>query len=108
MPERSIMNMSLLSTCRFFQLMGKVFGFVSSDVKQKVEILEVFRQSKDKSQEFTSFKTMMEYEKSDNLLDKKDYVSGSRTLLRLHRGLGEPRKNAISGVLSYRQPHTTR
>jgi Glycolipid transfer protein (GLTP) len=30
---------------------------------------------------------MMEYEISAELLQKKDYVSGCRTLLRLHRGL---------------------
>lgn len=67
--------------------MGKVFGFVSSDVRQKVEILEEFR-TKENKEEFATFKSMLEYEKSNTLLEKKDYVSGSRTLLRLHRGLG--------------------
>lgn len=73
---------------RFFQLMGSVFGFVSSDVKAKIEILESHRQ-KENAESFETFATMMEYEISSSLLDKKDYVSGSRTLLRLHRGLGE-------------------
>lgn len=72
---------------RFFQLMGTVFGFVSSDVRSKIEILEVHRQ-KENAEQFETFAKMMEYEKSSSLLDKKDYVSGSRTLLRLHRGLG--------------------
>lgn len=67
--------------------MGTVFGFVSSDVRSKIEILEAHRQ-KDNAEQFESFAKMMEYEKSSSLLDKKDYVSGSRTLLRLHRGLG--------------------
>lgn len=67
--------------------MGSVFGFVSSDVKSKIEILEIHRQ-KENAENFETFTTMLEYEKSSALLDKKDYVSGSRTLLRLHRGLG--------------------
>ena len=67
--------------------MGSVFGFVSSDVKSKIEILEAHRQ-KENAEQFETFATMMEYEKTSALLDKKDYVSGSRTLLRLHRGLG--------------------
>lgn len=69
--------------------MGSVFGFVSSDVKTKIEILESLRQQEDQNQ-FESFAAMLEYEKSAGLLNKKDYVSGSRTLLRLHRGLGTP------------------
>lgn len=67
--------------------MGSVFGFVSSDVKSKIEILEMHRQ-KENAEQFESFSKMLDYEKSSALLDKKDYVSGSRTLLRLHRGLG--------------------
>lgn len=75
---------------RFFQLMGTVFGFVSSDVKSKIEILEELRlSSNESSDKFTTFHAMMEYEKTTGLLNKSDYVSGSRTLLRLHRGLGE-------------------
>uniref|UniRef100_A0A182WKL4 Glycolipid transfer protein domain-containing protein n=1 Tax=Anopheles minimus TaxID=112268 RepID=A0A182WKL4_9DIPT len=71
---------------KFFQLMGTVFGFVSSDVKEKVEILEKLR-GKENADSFLTIRTMMEYEQESNLLNKKDYVSGSRTLLRLHRGL---------------------
>ncbi|GAB0086254.1 ceramide-1-phosphate transfer protein [Sergentomyia squamirostris] len=71
---------------KFFQLMGKVFGFVSSDVKSKVEILEEFR-TKDSREHFSSFQKMIAHEKDNGLLEKKDYVSGCRTLLRLHRGL---------------------
>lgn len=68
--------------------MGSVFGFVSSDLKSKIEILETLRQ-KENEKEFESFASMIEYEKSAGLLKKSDYVSGSRTLLRLHRGLGK-------------------
>lgn len=67
--------------------MGTVFGFVSSDVNSKIEILETHRQ-KENAEKFETFGKMLEYEKTSSLLDKKDYVSGSRTLLRLHRGLG--------------------
>lgn len=72
--------------------MGSVFSFVSSDVKSKIEILEEFR-SKDNAEKFVSFRGMIEYEKHENLLTKPNYVSGSRTLLRLHRGLGNYYQN---------------
>ncbi|XP_055608878.1 ceramide-1-phosphate transfer protein [Uranotaenia lowii] len=72
---------------KFFSLMGTVFGFVSSDVKEKVEILEKLRQHPEHGVEFETVRKMMDYERGANLLDKKDYVSGCRTLLRLHRGL---------------------
>lgn len=67
--------------------MGSVFGFISSDVRSKIEHLEAHRQ-KENAEYFDTFSKMLEFEKSTALLDKKDYVSGSRTLLRLHRGLG--------------------
>lgn len=73
---------------KFFALMGKVFGFVSSDVREKVHILEAFRKG-DQKDNFATFKTTMEHEKESQLLEKKGYVSGSRTLLRLHRGMGK-------------------
>lgn len=69
--------------------MGSIFGFVSSDVKSKIEILEEFRENNENSDKFESVKKMMDHERDNDLLNKKDYVSGSRTLLRLHRGLGE-------------------
>jgi len=67
--------------------MGKLFSFVGSDIKDKLEILEEIRQ-KDAENSFTSIKKMIIYEKDQGLLEKKGYVSGSRTVLRLHRGLG--------------------
>lgn len=69
--------------------MGSIFGFVCSDVKSKVEILEDLRENKEVAEKFESVKKMILYEKDRELLHKKDYVSGSRTLLRLHRGLGK-------------------
>lgn len=70
---------------KFFQLMGSVFGFVSSDLKQKIEIL-IELVSKEE-QNYTTVKSMIMYEKNNNILDKGDYTNGARTLLRLHRGL---------------------
>lgn len=69
--------------------MGSIFGFVCSDVKSKVEILEEFRANTEVAEKFESVKQMIIYEREKELLQKKDYVSGCRTLLRLHRGLGE-------------------
>lgn len=69
--------------------MGSIFSFVCSDVKAKVEILEEFRANKEVAENFESVKRLILFEKDKELLKKKDYVSASRTLLRLHRGLGE-------------------
>lgn len=67
--------------------MGSVFSFVSSDLKQKIDVLQELL---DKDQNnYQTIKTMIEHEKGNNLLEKKDFVSGARTFLRLHRGLGE-------------------
>lgn len=68
--------------------MGTIFGFISSDVKAKLDILDEFCKNDINNDKFVSFNKMLDYEKSSELLNKKDYVSGSRTLLRLHRGLG--------------------
>ncbi|XP_016990729.2 ceramide-1-phosphate transfer protein [Drosophila rhopaloa] len=73
---------------KFFQLMGSVFSFVSSDVRSKIDILYALRATDtEEQQHFNSIRTMLEYEKEAQLLNQKGYVSGSRTLLRLHRGL---------------------
>ncbi|XP_018577644.1 ceramide-1-phosphate transfer protein isoform X2 [Anoplophora glabripennis] len=72
---------------KFFTLMGTVFGFVSKDLKAKMDILNEFLKDSNKSENFITVKKMIEYEKQNELLNKKGYTSGSRTLLRLHRGL---------------------
>lgn len=66
--------------------MGSVFSFVSSDLKQKIDILTELK-NKD-TQNYTTIKSMIEYERENKLLEKADFVNGARTLLRLHRGLG--------------------
>lgn len=69
--------------------MGTVFGFVANDLKSKIDILAEMREKHKDEDTFKTFSSMIEFEKSTGLLNKNDYVSGSRTLLRLHRGLGE-------------------
>ncbi|OWR50694.1 ceramide-1-phosphate transfer protein [Danaus plexippus] len=71
---------------KFLNLIGSVFSFVSSDVRSKIKIMEKHREGDD-SLYFESFKKMMKYEKETSLHEKNGYVSGSRTMLRLHRGL---------------------
>jgi len=66
--------------------MGSVFGFVSSDLKQKIDTLIELRSKN--NQNYTTVKSMIEYEKENKLLEKPDFINGARTLLRLHRGLG--------------------
>lgn len=70
---------------KFFQLMGSVFGFVSSDLKQKIDILIALMDKDD--QNYTTVRSMIQYEKKNKMLDKDDSNNGARTLLRLHRGL---------------------
>lgn len=72
---------------KFFQSLGSVFNFVSSDVVSKIAVLEDFRYNDDNSELFASIKLMLDYEKSNEMFKNSRYVSGSRTLLRLHRGL---------------------
>lgn len=67
--------------------MGVVFGFVSKDLRLKMDILYEFLNKQEFAIHFETVKKMIEYEKKNDLLLKKGYTSGSRTLLRLHRGL---------------------
>ncbi|KAF5277729.1 hypothetical protein FQR65_LT03709 [Abscondita terminalis] len=72
---------------RFCDLMGVIFSFVSKDLRSKMDILYELLKHPDKTENFHSVKKMIDYEKQNELLEKKGYTSGSRTLLRLHRGL---------------------
>lgn len=74
--------------------MGSVFGFVSSDLKQKIEVL-VELMGKDE-QNYITIKSMIAYEKEHNILDKGNHINGARTLLRLHRGLGTVPGESVS------------
>lgn len=76
--------------CRFFTLLGTVFAFVSNDIRSKIDILRKYLNDSDKqkSKHFVTVKRMICYERDNGLLQNSKYVSGCRTLLRLHRGLG--------------------
>lgn len=71
---------------RFFELLGKVFQFVASDVRSKLDIMESLRKSEN-SVYYDTIQSMVAHEKENDLLRRKDPLSGSRTLLRLHRAL---------------------
>lgn len=65
--------------------MGSVFSFVSSDLKQKIEMLaELITRDE---QNYTTIRTMIAHEKENKILEKSNHSNGTRTLLRLHRGL---------------------
>lgn len=68
--------------------MGSIFGFISSDVVEKIEILYKLLRESEASLHCSTVKGMIQFEKNNNLLNKNGHSSGSRTLLRLHRGLG--------------------
>ncbi|ENN76291.1 ceramide-1-phosphate transfer protein [Dendroctonus ponderosae] len=72
---------------KFFNLLGTVFGFVSKDLAQKIDHLNKLLRDNDTSHKYKTVKTMIEHEKETEILHKKGHTSGSRTLLRIHRGL---------------------
>lgn len=67
-------------------LLGTIFGFVGSEISSKMDVLKKLKRS-DTEDHFSTMKTMIFYEQNANLLYDSQYTSGSRTLLRLHRGL---------------------
>lgn len=73
------------SLFRFFQLMGSVFSFVSSDLKHKIDFLQSLINQD--LQNYASIKKMIDFEKEKKRI-KHDRTTGARTLLKLHRGLG--------------------
>ncbi|XP_023230399.1 ceramide-1-phosphate transfer protein-like [Centruroides sculpturatus] len=87
---------------RFFLALGSVFGFVASDIISKITILENFLKS-DVGNNYATIQSMINYEKELDLLNKDNIVSGSRTLLRLHRALKFI--SALMRKLSCAQPH---
>lgn len=66
--------------------MGTVFGFVSSDVTSKLEILQKFMNGPD-GHHYATIEEMILFEESKNKFSDSKFISGSRTLLRLHRAL---------------------
>ncbi|CAB0012610.1 unnamed protein product [Nesidiocoris tenuis] len=69
---------------KFCELLGGIFGYVKDEIESKSKILNELRSSRPEM--FQTVKTMIQYEKESRLLKKDGYVSGCRTLLRLHWG----------------------
>lgn len=72
--------------CKFCTLLGSVFSFVASEITSKSQVMHELRKNC-QEEHFDTLRKMIDYEKSLDLLSDKNYVSGCRTLLRLHRGL---------------------
>lgn len=72
---------------RFFKLLGSVFGFVSSDVESKIEILEKYRNDSENGSHYGSLQALIQWESEQSLLKDSKRPSGARTFLRLHRAL---------------------
>lgn len=73
---------------RFFRMMGTLFGFIAKDITEKSRILQEHKA--ENPEQFVSVQSMVEYEVSNDLTRCKTesgLLSGSRTLLRLHRSL---------------------
>ena len=72
--------------CIFFNLLGSVFGFITSDVKEKIEILRNFRNGHSEKHKYETVDGMMRHEIEVHKKTNQALL-GSRTLLRLHRAL---------------------
>lgn len=73
--------------CIFFDMLGTVFGFITSDVREKMGILQDYRKSKH-GEKYVFIQSMLDFEIENDLTRKTTHpLSGSRTLLRLHRAL---------------------
>lgn len=73
--------------CIFFDSLGSVFGFITSDVREKIGILQHHR-SKENGDKYDTVKRMFDFEVEKELTAAQTKpLSGSRTLLRLHRAL---------------------
>lgn len=94
----------------FFEIMGSVFGYINSDILEKVTILKYYRGG-EISENYRSVESTMEYEISVNFSSSAEQPSACRTLLRLHRALafaslfmkrlGESSKDDKSSTLAY-------
>lgn len=73
---------------KFLNLLGTVFGWVSTDVDAKLDVIRDHRKS-ESSQHYQDVRSMLKYEVDNKLIKykAKDSKTGSRNLLRLHRAL---------------------
>ncbi|ELU10794.1 hypothetical protein CAPTEDRAFT_174770 [Capitella teleta] len=73
--------------CRFFELTGRLFGFVARDLQGKINVMEHHLNSK-KAHHYSTIQDMVAFETATCLTDHKHnnkIPNGCRTLLRLHR-----------------------
>ena len=82
----SLINLDY-SYFRFCSFLGPVFSFVKTEIVSKSEVMNDLINNCQEDH-FETVKNMIQHEKESQLLTKKHYVSGCRTFLRLHRGLG--------------------
>merc|ERR1711981_111035 len=73
---------------KFLNLLGTVFGWVSTDVDAKMEVLRQHRKAEN-ADKYENVQDMVAYEVDNKLIKPKarDSSTGSRNLLRLHRAL---------------------
>ncbi|CAL8126914.1 unnamed protein product [Orchesella dallaii] len=71
---------------KFFCMLGTVFGFIGSDVKSKIEILQGHRNGENTTH-YETVEKMITFEKTTDYIHSNKETSGSRTFLRLHRSL---------------------
>jgi len=75
---------------RFFNLMGTIFSFVTSDVNSKLSILQ-YHLASEAGDHYKTVEEMIQYEVANGITTESiksgKQPSGSRTLLRLHRAL---------------------
>lgn len=69
--------------------MGTIFVFVTSDLENKIGLLENYRDVERGgcNQAYLTIQSTIEFETKENLLRDTKRLSGARTILRLHRAL---------------------
>ena len=73
---------------KFLNLLGTIFGWVATELYNKMETVRGHRNS-DQAAKYETIQTMLEYEIRTNMIKPKakDFTNGSRNLLRLHWAL---------------------
>ena len=73
---------------KFLNLLGTVFGWVATDVYNKMETVRGHRKGEN-SVKYETVQIMLEHEIETNMIKPKakDSTTGTRNLLRLHRAL---------------------
>ena len=73
---------------KFLNLLGTVFGWVATELYNKMETVRGHRKS-DQAAKYETIQTMLEYEIKEKIIKPKakDFTTGSRNLLRLHWAL---------------------